>query len=105
MPVRHASRADIPAMATVVSLAYNDQPLFDLLHPHRNIYPEDWRAHWESDFRQRMNDPSKVLLVCEDIGDGEEGNGSIVGICCWQRLGELADGRKANVDVDEMKRV
>lgn len=96
MPVRRASSTDIPAMATIVSLAYNNQPLWDFLHPYRNIYPEDWKARWERDFRRRMRDPSKVLLVCE------EDTGNIGGICCWQRLG---DGRKANVDVEEMNRV
>lgn len=94
MAVRPASRADLPEMAAVVAHTYSTQALFDMLHPHKDQYPEDWRMYWEREFGERMSDPSKLLLVSEDILEEEEaqaqGRGSrkIVGVCCWQRLGE-----------------
>lgn len=86
MVVRVASRNDIPQMADVVATAYGGMTLWDLLNPHIKKYPEDWKRHWERQFRERMRDPKKVLLVSED--EDEVGIQKIVWVCCWQRLGE-----------------
>lgn len=85
--IRDARYGDLAAIAHVQGLAFFDDPLFgDLIHPHRDQYPQDvdlWHLR-----RLRVNYWNyrwKWLVAVER--DEAKGSETIVAVAQWSRKG------------------
>ncbi|KAJ4022890.1 hypothetical protein NW752_003345 [Fusarium irregulare] len=85
--LRDVHYSELPEVARVMSRAFWKDELFgDLIHPHREQYPEDVDLYWLRrarvvfwDYRWRL-----IVAVSKDLSGKE----SIVGIAQWERLGD-----------------
>ena len=101
MPVRLATGADIPIMASVLSAAFGPDALFKHLFPYQDEYPQDMEAAMRENLWLAFYDAKKVLVVSYDstVKDGGEqgerqaliprkgraGEGTITGMAEWER--------------------
>ncbi|KAJ9611327.1 hypothetical protein H2200_004511 [Cladophialophora chaetospira] len=104
MPVRLATRADIPIMATVLSAAFGPDSLFQHLFPYQDEYPQDMESAMRENLWLAFYDVKKVLMISyestpkdggEEEGGGERqaliprkgraGEGTITGLAEWER--------------------
>jgi GNAT superfamily N-acetyltransferase len=79
-------------MAQVLSRAFWDDVLFgDLIHPHREQYPDDSDLYWLRRIQVNWWDWSHVFLVTTDVDD-TTGTEVVTGVAHWVRMGK-ANGR------------
>lgn len=63
MPVRPATRADIPIMAAVFAAAFGPDPLFQVMFPHQKKHPHAFTQAMEESLWISWYDYSKMLVV------------------------------------------
>ncbi|KAJ4137167.1 hypothetical protein NW768_002748 [Fusarium equiseti] len=84
--LRDAHYSELPEVARVMSRAFWKDELFgDLIHPHREQYPEDVDLYWLRRARVVFWDYRWRLIVA--VSKDQSGKESIVGIAQWERLG------------------
>lgn len=90
MPIRPATWADLPLAATVLASAFEDEALFgDIMHPHRQKYPNDMRLWFLQQLRKDFFDPCSVILVSYPATTmATTTRTMITGCCVWTRKGE-----------------
>jgi len=82
MAVRPATAADLVAASKVCARAFWDDNLFgDIIHPHRQKYPDDMHLYWLKRLRADLRDPDTHILVAT-APDG----GDVVGVGQWIRM-------------------
>ncbi|KAH7196381.1 acyl-CoA N-acyltransferase [Fusarium flagelliforme] len=85
--LRDAHYSELPEVARVMSRAFWKDELFgDLIHPHREQYPEDVDLYWLRRARVVFWDYRWRLIVA--VSNDQSGKESIVGIAQWERLGD-----------------
>lgn len=85
--LRNARYSELPEIARVMAHAFWDDNLFgDLIHPHRNEYPDDVDLYWLRRARVSFWNHRWQFIVAVD--KDEAGHDIIVGIAQWARLGE-----------------
>lgn len=63
MPVRFATKADIPVMATILTAAFGPDRLFQVLFPHQRQHPEAFTRALEENLWLAWYDYKKSLVV------------------------------------------
>ncbi|KAM0186756.1 hypothetical protein ACHAPQ_009377 [Fusarium lateritium] len=89
--LRDARYSELPEIAHIIATAFWEDNLFgDLIHPHRDQYPNDVDLYWLRRARVNFWDYrwTWLVAVCKD----ESGREAIAGIAQWARLGD--GGRK-----------
>lgn len=82
MAIRPATAADLVAASKVCARAFWDDNLFgDIIHPHRQMYPDDMHLYWLKRLRADLRDPDTHILVAT-APDG----GNVVGLGQWIRM-------------------
>ncbi|KAL6880046.1 acyl-CoA N-acyltransferase [Trichoderma longibrachiatum] len=85
--LRNARYSELPEVAHVMAKAFWDDNLFgDLIHPHREEYPDDVDLYWLRRARVSFWNHRWHFIVAVD--KDETGHDTIVGIALWARLGE-----------------
>lgn len=85
--LREASYAELPRIAHILAKAFWEDNLFgQLIHPHRNEYPDDVDLYWLRRARINFWDPRRRWLVATDKDKSSQE--IIVGIAQWERLGD-----------------
>ncbi|KAM0294373.1 hypothetical protein HYE67_008035 [Fusarium culmorum] len=85
--LRDANYSDLPEVARVMSKAFwNDNLFGDLIHPHREKYPDDPDLYWLRRARVSFWDCRWRCIVA--ITKDNIGKEVIAGIAQWERLGE-----------------
>lgn len=85
--VRDARYSELPEIARVMAKAFWEDNLFgQLIHPHRNEYPDDVHLYWLRRARVNFWDCRWRWLVAVD--KDETGREVITGIAQWARLGD-----------------
>ncbi|ORY59963.1 acyl-CoA N-acyltransferase [Pseudomassariella vexata] len=85
--LRYASYSELPEIAHVMALAFFDDNLFgDIVHPHRNQFPNDVDLYWLRRARVNFWDYRWRWVVAVDRD--KNGKEVIVGIAQWERLGD-----------------
>ena len=85
--LRDARYSELPEIARVMSRAFWKDVLFsDLIHPHREQYPEDVDLYWLRRARVVFWDYRWRLIVA--VSKHQTGKDTIVGIAQWERLGD-----------------
>ncbi|KAJ4248404.1 hypothetical protein NW762_012741 [Fusarium torreyae] len=85
--LRDAYYSELPEIAHVMAKAFWKDNLFgDLIHPHRNEYPDDVDLYWLRRARVNFWDYRWRWLVA--VGKDESGQEVIAGIAQWARLGD-----------------
>ncbi|KAF5646538.1 hypothetical protein F25303_5349 [Fusarium sp. NRRL 25303] len=85
--LRDAYYSELPEIANVMSKAFWGDNLFgDLIHPHRNEYPEDVDLYWLRRARVNFWDYRWKWLVA--VAKDQNGKEVVAGIAQWARLGE-----------------
>lgn len=76
MELREYHREDLPAIATILHDAFDDDPFMDTLAPQRHKYPELTRRWWLERTKLRLAQPGihGIVVVHED---------EIVGFAMW----------------------
>lgn len=86
MPIRPATKADIPSMAAIMAASFGPDPLFQVMFPHQSQYPEAFVQAFEEYLWLSWYDYKRCLLVSyhETSTDVDQGH----------QLGETEDGRR-----------
>ncbi|KAH7006527.1 hypothetical protein EDB82DRAFT_493745 [Fusarium venenatum] len=85
--LRDASYFELTEIAHVMSKAFWDDELFgDIIHPHRNIFPDDPHLYWLRRARVNYWDYRWRFIVA--VAKDSSGKEVIAGIAQWERLGE-----------------
>ncbi|KAL6890074.1 acyl-CoA N-acyltransferase [Trichoderma evansii] len=85
--LRDARYSELPRIAHVLAQAFWEDNLFgQLIHPHRNEYPDDVDLYWLRRARVNFWDYRRRWLVATD--KDKSGQEVIVGIAQWERLGD-----------------
>jgi hypothetical protein len=99
--IRPAVYAELPTLARISTLAFWNDVLFgQLIHPHREQYPEDNDLYWLRRMRVDWWDWSQIFLVAVQQEEGMEGEGGkrkevLVGTAHWVRIAEPGENRRA----------
>jgi len=108
MPLRLATKADIPIMATVWAAAFGQSDrLFDFMFPNKKEYPQYYEQAAREALWPSYYDYSKVMMVSYEISKGDEEDQSnettallakskskdgqreiITGMAEWERIGK-----------------
>jgi hypothetical protein len=89
--LRDARYNELPEIANVMAKAFWEDNLFgDLIHPHRDMYPNDVDLYWLRRARVNFWDYRWRWLVA--VSKDKSGGETIAGIAQWARLGD--GGRK-----------
>ncbi|KAH7382717.1 hypothetical protein DE146DRAFT_728651 [Phaeosphaeria sp. MPI-PUGE-AT-0046c] len=90
--VREAHVFDFPSIARVWTTAFfDDEIIGQMMHPHRNEFPDDVYWFLLRGIRERFWDwRHQFMVVCVD----EEGKENIVGAADWRRLGKGGEERE-----------
>lgn len=83
--IRAVQLRDIPAIASLLILALDQDSLFDFNFPHRTQYPEDCYNAWRSMIMSWLYEPWTVFLCAEIL----EGDWSLAGFARWEVPSEL----------------
>jgi hypothetical protein len=86
--LRAARFSDLSSIATAWAAAFfDDEIIGELMHPHRNNYPDDvyWFLH--RGIRERFWDWRHQFIVVTD-------DGKVVGAADWRRLGRGGEDKK-----------
>ena len=84
---RDARYSELPEVAHVMALAFWEDNLFgQLIHPHRNEFPDDVDLYWLRRARVNFWDYRWKLLVA--VSKDESGREVIAGVAQWARLGD-----------------
>jgi hypothetical protein len=108
--IREAHFSDLPAIARVWHKAFlDDEIIGDLMHPHREQYPEDVYWFLLRGIRERFWDwrHQFIVVTTRDGNEGTAGSETVVGAADWRRLGEggrqrelwRADPRKLEISL------
>lgn len=82
MAIRPAQVSDLVAASKVCARAFwNDNLFGDLIHPHRQKYPDDMHLYWLKRLRAELKDPDTHILVAIAPDGGE-----VVGLGQWIRM-------------------
>lgn len=93
MSIRPAKRSDIPALCRICALAfYNDELFGDMMHPHRNEFPDDFEQYFVQKFFLSWWDFTHVLWVSTVEDEGRE---VVVGFAEWELKGNVGRNMKA----------
>jgi hypothetical protein len=85
--LRDANYSELPEVAHVMSKAFwNDNLFGDLIHPHREEYPDDADLYWLRRARVNFWDYRWRWIVA--VAKDDSGKEVIAGIAQWERLGE-----------------
>lgn len=85
--LRDARYSELPRISHVLAKAFWEDNLFgQLIHPHRNEYPDDVDLYWLRRARVNFWDYRRRWLVATD--KDKSGQEVIVGIAQWERLGD-----------------
>ncbi|KAH6962439.1 hypothetical protein BKA56DRAFT_597753 [Ilyonectria sp. MPI-CAGE-AT-0026] len=85
--LRDARFSELPEIAHVMAKAFWEDNIFgQLIHPHRNEYPDDVDLYWLRRARVNFWDYRWRWLVA--VGKDESGREVIAGIAQWERLGD-----------------
>lgn len=85
--LRDARYSELPRVAHVLAQAFWEDNLFgQLIHPHRNEYPDDVDLYWLRRARVNFWDNRRRWLVATD--KDKNGKELIIGVAQWERLGE-----------------
>ncbi|PTB63247.1 acyl-CoA N-acyltransferase [Trichoderma citrinoviride] len=85
--LRYARYSELPEIAHVMAKAFWDDNLFgDLIHPHRNEYPDDVDLYWLR--RARVSFWNSRCRFIVAVAKDETGHETIAGIAQWARLGD-----------------
>lgn len=85
--LRDARYSELPEIARVMAKAFWEDNLFgQLIHPHRNQYPDDVHLYWLRRARVNFWDRRWRWLVA--VNKDETGREVITGIAQWARLGD-----------------
>ncbi|RMZ88722.1 hypothetical protein DV736_g4055, partial [Chaetothyriales sp. CBS 134916] len=104
MPVRAATRRDIPIMAQVVAASFGPDPLFQVIFPHQHEYWSDFERAIRDNLWLAWYDYRKVLMVSYSDSDDDHGDAAndeetallrpptstrerITGVAEWERIG------------------
>lgn len=92
--LRPARMTDLASIARIWAAAFfNDEIIGQIMHPHRNEYPEDVYWFLFRGIRERFWDWRHQFIVVVTNGD------EIVGAADWRRLGKGGEARELwNVD-------
>ncbi|OAP60363.1 hypothetical protein AYL99_05365 [Fonsecaea erecta] len=107
MPVRPATRSDIPAMAEIYAAAFQNDSLFRLLFPHSEQHPDDFVEAARERLSLAWYDFGQILMVSYQASPGDMGQdqdegsallasgapkqiGSemVTGFALWERVGK-----------------
>lgn len=92
MPIRPATPADEPAIASTCTAAWFNEALFGpLMHPYRHEYPEDVEIYWHENIRDQWKNPRNKIFVATTTEAEKE---IVVGVAVWQRQGDDAGSKK-----------
>ncbi|KAM0453173.1 hypothetical protein ACHAPV_009129 [Trichoderma viride] len=85
--LREAGYLELPRIAHILAQAFWEDNLFgQLIHPHRNEYPDDVDLYWLRRARVNFWDPRRRWLVATE--KDKSGQEVVVGIAQWERLGD-----------------
>ena len=85
--LRDARYSELPEIAHVMARAFWHDNLFgDLIHPHREAYPDDMDLYWLRRSRVSFWNWRWRFLVA--VSKNEEGKEVIAGVAQWARLGD-----------------
>ncbi|UKZ61283.1 uncharacterized protein TrAtP1_002550 [Trichoderma atroviride] len=85
--LREAGYSELPRVAHILAKAFWEDNLFgQMIHPHRNEYPDDVDLYWLRRARVNFWDPRRRWLVATE--KDKSGQEVIVGIAQWERLGD-----------------
>ncbi|KAH8668614.1 acyl-CoA N-acyltransferase [Xylariales sp. PMI_506] len=85
--LRDACWSDLPRMAHILALAFwDDNVVGDIIHPHRQEFPEDFDAYWLRRLHCAFWDYRTRLLVAVDREE-DSGKEVVVGVSRWTRMG------------------
>ncbi|KAF2846506.1 acyl-CoA N-acyltransferase [Plenodomus tracheiphilus IPT5] len=93
MHVRLAKPSEEPDIVGVCSRAFFDEDLCGrVMHPHRNLYPDDVQIYWHEWLREEWAVPRNRFLVA--ITTDDDSQEKIVGFGIWQRQGDDAGAQR-----------
>lgn len=77
MPVRAATKADIPTMAAIMAASFGPDPLFRVMFPHQSQYPEAFVQAFEDHLWLSWYDYGRCLFVSyhetsTEVNQGEQ---------------------------------
>ncbi|KIX00817.1 uncharacterized protein Z518_09882 [Rhinocladiella mackenziei CBS 650.93] len=77
MPIRAATKADIPIMAAIMAASFGPDPLFQVMFPHQSQYPEAFVQAFEEYLWLSWYDYKRRLLVSyqetsTDVNQGQQ---------------------------------
>ena len=101
MVVREAKPEEQVEMAKVAAAAFFDDKMFgDLIHPHRNEFPDDMHLYWLKRIYRGWNDPNSHFLVSVSPS-GNGGADEVAAWAQWIRKGATASAAKQMDDLTE----
>lgn len=115
MPVRPATKADIPTMAAIMAAAFGPDPLFQVIFPHQSQYLEAFVQAFEDQLWLSWYDYRRCLFVSsherftevnrvERHGETGEGSREAEGLLL-QKPREIARKEEVITGVAEIERV
>ncbi|KAF2257665.1 acyl-CoA N-acyltransferase [Lojkania enalia] len=97
--IRPATYSELSTIANILTKAFwNDELFGNIIHPNRNVFPEDNDLYWLRRARVNWWDWSHVYLVSVIRDrDRAEGEAVIAGVAVWQRIGTLKKDMALNI--------
>lgn len=104
--IREATLADIPRLAEIWSIAFDNDTFYNVIFPRRVEFRDDYRNMWTTRLRRRFLGLGERYLVAET--DVEEANGrsrkEIVGWASWFRMGSSEAAQKVLQEREDILR-
>ena len=90
MPLRIAKARDLPQIARIFADAFWDDRLFgEIMHPHRQAHPNDYRRHWQDEVTEWYWNYSHLIVVSFVVEKTKDGSAQakLTGAADWERQG------------------
>ncbi|KAL8693052.1 MAG: hypothetical protein Q9224_003835 [Gallowayella concinna] len=91
MPLRRAQQRDLPTIAVIYAAAFWDERVMgELLHPHREAFPQDYLRFWQQQIEQWYWSYSHQIIVSYGLPKSEGGveEEFLTGVADWIRHGQ-----------------
>ena len=91
MPIRPAHFHDLPTISNILAEAFYDEEFMGpIMHPHRQIYPQDYHRFWEHKVSEWYWDYGHQLTVTYTVKKDDEGQSEeiLTGVGDWIRYGK-----------------